>query len=764
MLSKNGQLHAQCYTEIKNKDNVQHTTSGSPLTHQRSAVLCLQPVFDGAHVAAIHEDGTLSVRPWDCAAEVAQTALREANCNIKIHTVEHMSAVAAKGSVFKSRSDLTLVLTDDNIVTPIVYEYIGSSRTSDTDFHYAVWCWSLRPHLKPVQLLKHDLGVMPSPRNFEVRFNSASKAYMLDLVNESWEMAFDLTKIVPNMVKKVRKTPLTSSTYVDVSDDIRLYASQDDIQLHNRSFSSLLSIREHEKQGDSKRKRHTVLKLLAYFPHLKRALGHTKTHLVAIDLLPAQGSDLTFKQSSLLIGNISRGSSARPVLGSDNVAISVGETVKKTNPSGWGNVSADLRALIERHDINGFEDAFLTSVEHELGRNTMLSVPAEFVLSIMFGVSTASSSGLNVSPALELKVFAPRLLKWCIQHDFLTDQVVHRALASQQHRTSWLPLGCVVGSLFEHDTNLDVLEHYVLYSPYIEPKVLAILIKKFISIILASAVSRPLATEDARMIDVDDRAVALITAQPSLRIKAQSCLLHSLHLLSLAGAATITRQFRDILSQNDTLALIQLLRQQLFQGGFTRRPDSSLYPTPPASTNGEVNDSHPNMTAQLSLPSISVLLNGCIDTLGPLGILDSNTDATQTQFLERLVPELLSEIQSAAEAIEESADLQGLLRETLRYVQSVQKQEQNTLRDHSTLHTTQDVKSGRIRVVYTEPEADEEMDVNQAALPISLRAREEMDRYKVRKGGGQASRRSKREAGTLMDRTRSAYSFERLVF
>lgn len=762
MLNRNSQLHAQYYSEAKTETGARHTSSGGPLAHQQSNVLCIRPIPDEARVVVLHEDGVMSLYSYDCVTEIAQTALREINNNIKVHTVGYMSAMAARSSILKSRVDLTLGMTEGTIVIPIVYEYTDPDSTASHNLHYAVWAWSLQPPSRAVQLFKHDLGIAAQHRNCEFDLKLTKRTCLLDLVRDGLEITIDVNKIVPSVIRKVKKFSSAASTYVDVTEDIRLYASQDDLQLYNRSFSSLLAVKEYSKQGEPKRDRITDLRLLAYFPHLKRAVGYTKNYLLSVDLLAASTFD--FKQNSLLIGNVLRGSGARSSLGGDNATVSIGKTVKKASPNGWKSISTDLRALVDRHDITGFEDAFLTLVEHDAGREFLSGVPAEFVLSNMFVVSTTNIGEFGRGPTLELSFFAPRLLKWCIQHGFLTDQAVHRALSSQQQRPSWLPLGSVVNSLFQHDTSLDVLEHYVLYSPYIEPRILILLVRKLVSMILTSTSSRLSAIEDAPMADDDGHLVALSSSGPSLRNKAQNCLLHSLNLLSFAGGATVTRQFRDMLSQNDTLALIQLLRQQLFQGGFTRRPDSGLYPTPPASTNGEVNDSHPNMTSQLSLPSIIVLLNGCIDTIGPLGILDSGADATQTQFLERLVPDLLSEVQSAVEAVEESVDMQGMLRETLRYVRSVQKHEQNTGRDHSTLHTTRSVRRGQIRIVYTEPEGDEETGVQLTALPISLRARENLDPYKIRKGGGQVSRRSKRETGMLMDRTRSAYSFERLVF
>ena len=190
---------------------------------------------------------------------------------------------------------------------------------------------------------------------------------------------------------------------------------------------------------------------------------------------------------------------------------------------------------------------------------------------------------------------------------------------------------------------------------------------------------------------------------------------------------------------------------------------SAKYPSPPVSDHGAEQDEEKS-AQQLSLDTIVRLLNGCIDALGPVGVLGAQEDEP---FLRAMVTELSSEIASTSDAVQDSVALQGLVRETLRYVESMESQPfdvRSKVQHPAGLDHEQRVPvKGQIVTLYAEHTAEESGLPSGAALPLSLQAEESgITSHKARRGG-QTQRRSAREIGMLRDRLKAPYSFERLV-
>jgi hypothetical protein len=235
-----------------------------------------------------------------------------------------------------------------------------------------------------------------------------------------------------------------------------------------------------------------------------------------------------------------------------------------------------------------------------------------------------------------------------------------------------------------------------------------------------------------------------------------SVLLIGLEALEAYLPQDVTAALCSQLSQSEILSIIQVLRQQLFHSGYT-----SHLPTPPSSawaapklgnTGAEV--------ASLTLDSILKLLSSCLDAIGPVGFL-AQTD--NDEFLEKLIPDLKSEISFAFEAMQETNHLQGLLREVLRYANSTQKGNDRQA-IHSTPKLSLQQKPGTIITLYAEPRVDQgDLEGQEGLLPLSLRADNAVSSTKVRKGGGQVLKRSKRDIRKLQDRSVGNYSFERLL-
>ena len=142
----------------------------------------------------------------------------------------------------------------------------------------------------------------------------------------------------------------------------------------------------------------------------------------------------------------------------------------------------------------------------------------------------------------------------------------------------------------------------------------------------------------------------------------KSILITVLERLAGYGSSVIAEGLKSSLDHTKTLMLIQLLRQQLFEGHHTTFVMQTTYPSPPPSAHSSIEEQTPALV--LSLESTSKVLLGCIDAIGPLGFL--GTENGQGDFISRLVPELKSETELTTQGLEDTIILRGILRETMR--------------------------------------------------------------------------------------------------
>lgn len=226
------------------------------------------------------------------------------------------------------------------------------------------------------------------------------------------------------------------------------------------------------------------------------------------------------------------------------------------------------------------------------------------------------------------------------------------------------------------------------------------------------------------------------------------------------GPAAVAEGLRTFLSRTEIGTLIQVVRQQLFEGRHTSFVAHQAYPSPALTASSSLEDVVSNRV--LSLDATSKILLGCIDSVGSLGFL---ADGSEDDFLARVIPELKSETALAAQGLEEASYLRGLLRETMRYAQSTDKYASGNDTAALTEEATSAVqKPGTITIIYSEPTIDQgDIESKSGILPLSLRAENTFALTKVRKGGGQVKDRSLREVREMENRNKGLYSFEKLV-
>lgn len=132
-------------------------------------------------------------------------------------------------------------------------------------------------------------------------------------------------------------------------------------------------------------------------------------------------------------------------------------------------------------------------------------------------------------------------------------------------------------------------------------------------------------------------------------------------------------------------------------------------------------------------------------------------------FVDSIIPDLLSEIASTKESLEDAAELQGILRETLRYYESFEKNQEGGARSNLGIGMEDEQRPGTIVTLYSEAADGIDGQGEGRSLPLSLTVDTTVSSNKVRRGGGQIRSRSVREKSMLRQRQKGPYSFERLI-
>ena len=757
-MRRRGQLTIQRFSQVKDGTELTTSTTDHVLEKQAAVVKLATITSQDAAVLVVQEDGTVTVCEESSNGVAARLLLVDDSSSVRILSAQCLTTSEARTSVLKSRQDLASGLSDDTIIIVAAYTKQGS-----VDLHVGVW--SLRPHaglsdnetaLTPI--LSHNMGqqhLHGSPKKSAIHLVGQSN---LEIHATNTVMSFDITTIVPQKRSERKHLVPDQISNLELSGEITLYLTANEVLACNRSFGSVLATADLGKSG-LKRKRDNEgaarISLVAYFSQMKRVLASNGSQLLSIDLHSTDKLHDPLRRGSTLAGNILRGtdkrSSRRPPLEHKYFTGKIRQPVAVQN---WSLISKELDTLAEKNDATGFEEAFKKTFDlkksRDLDSSKMPEDKVDYLLSKIFVLnqaSTGTSSGLNFA------LLPQDLVRWCINAGFLEEYRVTQALRVSHNS---IRPGTIFRALL--GAGLPLVEHYIQRSPFLQPDALSqitnILTHKRLDELQVAAQNT--ITDDNNV--MEDLAIPHSSGDDSITSwPVTQCLSSALRRWSYTAQSTISAGLR-VWDRTSILGLIQFLRQQMFLGGYSRVLGQHDYPSPPPSVH-EGDDDNMDATARLPLGSIVVLLNGCIDAIGPTGILGTDD---HEDFIQKMVPQLLSEISNACQAVEDSTFLQGLVRETLRYAESVEIQPFEVRSKVERKIKNGDMRKGEIVTLYAEPETPDGGEIAGSALPLSMKAEEDIDKYKARKGG-QAHRRSAREIGMLKDRLKSPYSFERLV-
>ncbi|OCT44737.1 hypothetical protein CLCR_05717 [Cladophialophora carrionii] len=552
------------------------------------------------------------------------------------------------------------------------------------------------------------------------------------------------------------------------------------LQLYDLKYQSVQAQKD-TKQANLKRKLNTPheggghLEFVAYYPQLARVIGRRRHQLVAVDIT-ASGSRRLLEKGSNLLHNIGRGMNGQDVtLKQPEKKPSSGhdKSMVVSLPSAdWDSLRQRLDQLTLSGDVAGFETAVADHIRkshsvdelHKAGI-TVPDFKVNYLISKIFHTTVGSNATHNdrstTQKRVQIQFYSPRLISWISSQGLLSSRRVERALESISFDAGQtLGAHAIAQALLDADPSCDLLVSCIEngFSPYVEEQaaVVQLLIQRALASLseTAAAEAKPQAkdTMDLDLVsDAPEMQVQSLSAtsaeNPWLPIPVQGALIAALNRFGTAAGSTISTNLKALLSQREVLALIQFLRQQLFKAGHTR----SLQSLPLAEENPRT----------VRLDATIKLLSACVDAMGPLGFFAA---LDNEDFVDTLIPELVTEVTNTKQSLDDVAELQGILREALRYQESVQKQRAAGARTRAhTASNASQQRPGAIVTVYSEAVEGEETLQAGSMLPLSLKAQDVVTAGKIRKGGGQVKPRSIRQKRMLERRAKGGYSFERLV-
>ena len=761
VLKRKSSNFVYCFEQFRNGRETQHTSRIILLKQQLSDLVRIENTKAATSGAVlVFSDGNLiAVDHTDSPRNIVR--LQDSSKGLKILDCQVLSSQEAPNSILKSRQDIAAILPASSIV--LVAAYQSDDKPA---IHYGIWVISdttttsankLEPLVSCVLTLEGSLK--------RLQLNFANSCRQLRVTSRTHSTIFDITTRTPQKVFDQRTIDTAHVSVLPATMDLDVVVTNNEIRVHNMKFDSILSTVP-LAANTLKRKRESDVPApvpIAYFAQIGRIILHNNHSILATDMQNTTASSL--KQHSLLISNILRGGEIRRTSTSTvpQYACSLGSTEQQKDQTDWNIVSKDLETLAEANDVEDFTQRFFTALEinkpQDLKSFKFGQDKLDFLLSKMFKLGPRKFGGQQYS--LLIQLFHTRLFDYCTKAGLLDVYRIAKALGVSPTTIS---NNAIVEALIAFEpADDDVLDGYIRKCPYLETGTLAHTVQHLLHKIRESNEDAPLkritdgtanTNEDATM--TNQASLDANATNPFTSSKVSKTLISALKRLAMTGSQSLTRSLSQVsMTQSDIVAIVQVLRQQLFLGGFYRVGGAAKYPSPPPS---EPEDDTPANPDQLPLMAIVTLLDACINVIGPVGILGNSEDE---DFMQRMIAELSTEVISTSEAVQDSVKLQGFLRESLRYAESVERQPFEVRRKvEAPIKSAESVK-GQIVALYSEPVSADQAIVTESALPLSLKS-EDINPTKTRRGG-QPQKRTAREVGMLRDRLRAPYSFERLV-
>lgn len=801
---KDGVTHRRTYCAIKgntlrlqyfqshDKDSQKTQIATSADLHQQnSAVLLLDlintPGDPTSQVLVLQQDGTVTIFSEDLAQTIAQTSATDTR-SMRILAAHHLSGAEAMRSLLKQRSDLMNTASSEASYLAVVYTRSNDKQVNINKLSYAVYAIEDSKRDERTRLLfdhglvlkEHETQMLDT-KNVSCAFNSSASHLYLRLGGSLF--TFSLSGLLPQQACVLHTGFTGNSEMMAISPNFAISSHQENLRLFDLKYQtsqahvdlrrSALKRKRNRQGGDPQS---GSIEFVAYVPQLARVVGRRRNQLIAIDIIAKGDAKNLLSVGTSLVQNI--GQAIVPADPQYDTKIKLAQLAigtvdqSKTSHHEWQKAREQLEQLAQAGDVAEFEDAFIYevrkpylallssgSISDDLPTAGIPDTKYKYLLTKIFRLDTTFVAGDSSTPpnfVLRVGVSSFRLILWLSRLGLLSTRLVQIAMygTTPSATGDFLRPDAVAQALVEVDPTLELLQKCIEngFSHYVDEQAATV------HMLVQQALSF---TGDENQIESNgdqSHEVARLAetqmqtswddSQPSwVPEQVKQALVAALNRLGSAAASAITPVLKASFGQTEILALIQFLRQQLFQGGHTQSFRTLAFL--------EAKDKD-----VVSLEAVVRVLSCCVDSIGPFGLIGTMDNET---FVDSIIPDLLSEIASTKESLEDAAELQGILRETLRYYESFEKNQQGGARSNLGIGMELEQRPGTIVTLYSEAGDGIDGQGEGRSLPLSLAVDTTVTSNKVRRGGGQIRSRSVREKSMLRQRQKGPYSFERLI-
>ncbi|KAJ5811422.1 hypothetical protein N7474_007723 [Penicillium riverlandense] len=780
---------------------------------------------DPFDILAVHKDGRVRRLSSDLKTQrwsIHHSEIAKSCTTHEVHTCFVIEFDDAKKVLFKRRQDLaTLALgdltssgTDGPSILLVVSHPSGAEQISLKDvrvqmFSVPAVAKSDTLGLDESQQLRYlqtvsipDLNGLQTANSNNLQWSFHSGSAGLNLSFEHGFVNIDLSQYSPSVSSQFILDDEHFSSVMRISPQSVIAAGQSIVAVYDTQYQSVQrSIAAGDVLSGTGTTGQGPLTFINFFAKLGIAVATKGNTMIAFDLNSFQntsGSSLKRSRDGLLIDAIGRGigssaaqwDPASKKHRSDNLA-----SLRLTSPEQvekWNQFTKAVADATGSKDTKKFDKAVLAYFGSALpASGTYVNPEATlFLLSKIFNVedvpATAGMESFSAS-RLRIAIWPPTTCDWLIRLGHLSMDNAGVALrrAIKPRILQPLPKGSFIQALLDSDASLKQINQVLDGPVLLTSDDLAYSLKVFLN----KAQSHSATLEDtARALTNGDLSTPTQELSRQLGddpatlkniFKGLNTAIQKIHTQPLS---TVVQALRTTLSRMELMALVHHLRLSLATGGYTSRFTENP-PTP---------ITHDQITPALSLNTIIDLITASVDAIGPSGWISalptSSTDdmmsdeeagATASQEME-LIADMKSEVSAALAGVEEATYLKGILREYLRFANTVvgtstaqnSKALTNTdAAENATPTPSQLVRYEHINgaevMVFTGPGDGEDGLDGEAGgkmLPLSLKAAStEVERTKVKKSTGEVKARSSREIGYLRRKAVGKYSFERLL-
>ncbi|PYH45600.1 uncharacterized protein BP01DRAFT_318938 [Aspergillus saccharolyticus JOP 1030-1] len=794
-------------------------------------------------ILAAHQDGRIRRLSPDLKNQRWSLKHSEVTKISSTHSVNACFLVEfedAKKSLLKRRQDLTALalgsLTDSGVDEPSILLVVSHPNGSDplklSDvkvqmFSVPSTVASVERSIDESQKMRHLLTIsIPEVSGQETvdrhgsqwSFHSGSAGLSLSFPHG--HINFDLSQYAPTLTSKFILGE-TFSSIMRISPQSVIGASHSMIAVYDTQYKSIqrsIAVSDVPTSGSSSTQAPTTF--VTYFARLGVALATKNSTLLAFDLSSSNPAAAPAKRprDGLLIDAIGRGigsswdSSSKKQRTEDPAVL--GLSAKKA--AKWTQLTSDLRECVKNNNASDFDSAVQRFFG--VGESKTLPGPEKFVnpemtlflLTLIFTLSEdgqSSNDKLSTpsSSRLSIAIWPEQTCQWLINIGHLSQANVEVALrrSIKPRILQQLPVGSFVQGLADSEPTLQRLNsvlsgrRVLLSTDELTYALRLFLDKARSSAIILEEERAKLLSQDQEMSDSTtttttntpntSSAIAHIPStdepEPATLHNIYKGLNMTLRKLHTHPAATLTPSLRSALTRTELISMIHHLRLCLATSGHTTR----FTENPPTPISAD------QTNPPLSLDTITTCLNAAIDAIGPSGWIAAGAGAGAAEGPESssqdLIADIKSEISAALAGVEEATYLTGILREYLRYTNSVKATATASTADSSSAllpasaaaaaatataaDEHQPLSNTNIRyeklngadLVVFGPVDDEEgtADASGKLLPLSLKAPvTDVSKTKVKKETGEVKNRSSREIGYLRRKAVGKYSFERL--